>query len=101
MPLGYRSSRVLAVIAAQPGASNREVADAAEVSDQGQISKLLVRLQHLGLIHNPGEWRAPWEAPCVAAHGTGQAGRADDPREVQARHVGVGEGPSVSSRGKR
>jgi DNA-binding MarR family transcriptional regulator len=57
MPLGCRSCRVLTVIAAQPGASNREVADAAEVSDQGQISKLLARLENLGLIHNPGEWR--------------------------------------------
>jgi hypothetical protein len=57
MPLGYRSCKVLMVIAAQPGASNREVADAAEVSDQGQISKLLARLQNLGLIHNPGQWR--------------------------------------------
>jgi hypothetical protein len=57
MSLGYRSCKVLTVIAAQPGASNREVADAAEVSDQGQISRILARLQNLGLIHNPGEWR--------------------------------------------
>ncbi len=57
MPLGCRSRRALMVIAAQPGASNREVADAAEVSDQGQISKVLARLENLGLIHNPGEWR--------------------------------------------
>ena len=41
MPLGYRSCRVLTVIAAQPGASNREVADAAEVSDQGQSQSSL------------------------------------------------------------
>jgi hypothetical protein len=54
MPVGYRSARVLAVIAAQPGASNREVADGAEVSDEGQISRLLARLKNLGLIHNPG-----------------------------------------------
>jgi len=57
MSLGYRSCKVLMVIASQPGASNREVADAAEVSDQGQISKLLARLQLLGLIHDRGEWR--------------------------------------------
>jgi hypothetical protein len=47
MPLGHRS-------AAQPGASNREIADAAEVADQGQISKVLARLRNLGLIHDPG-----------------------------------------------
>jgi predicted transcriptional regulator len=57
MPLGYRSSRVLAVIAAEPGASSREVAHGAEVSDEGQISRLLARLKDLGLIHNPGQWR--------------------------------------------
>jgi hypothetical protein len=48
---------VLVAIAAQPGASNREVADAAEVSDEGQVSKLLARLENLGLIHDPGQWR--------------------------------------------
>jgi hypothetical protein len=57
MPLGHRSSKVLAAIAAQPGACNREIADAAEVADQGQISKVLARLRNLGLIHDPGQWR--------------------------------------------
>ena len=56
MPLGYRSSTVLAVIAAQPGQSNREVAEAAGMSDEGQISRLLARLQSLGLIQNRGQW---------------------------------------------
>jgi hypothetical protein len=32
--------------------SSREVADASGVSDQGQMSKLLWRLEHLGLIAN-------------------------------------------------
>lgn len=36
-------------------ASNREVADAAGVHDQGQISKLLARLERLGLLHNNGD----------------------------------------------
>jgi DNA-binding MarR family transcriptional regulator len=57
MEVTYRTSRVLAAIAAQPDASNREVADAAGISDQGQVSKLLARLENLRLIHNPGEWR--------------------------------------------
>ncbi len=52
MRLTYRTLRVLAAITAQPGASNREIADHADVTDQGQISKLLTRLQGLGLIHN-------------------------------------------------
>jgi hypothetical protein len=58
MSLGYRSCKVLMVIAAQPGASNREVADAAEVSDEGQISRILAHLRSLGLIHEGGQWCA-------------------------------------------
>jgi AcrR family transcriptional regulator/DNA-binding MarR family transcriptional regulator len=54
MRLTYRTVRVLMAIAAGPGASNREVADAAGISDQGQISKLLRRLEQLGLIENAG-----------------------------------------------
>jgi AcrR family transcriptional regulator/DNA-binding MarR family transcriptional regulator len=55
MRLTYRTLRVLAAIAEHPGASNRHVADAAGVHDQGQISKLLNRLEHLGLIHNTSQ----------------------------------------------
>jgi DNA-binding IclR family transcriptional regulator len=51
----YRTGRVLAAIAKHPGASNREVADAAGVLDEGQISRLLKRLEHLGLVENTGE----------------------------------------------
>jgi AcrR family transcriptional regulator/DNA-binding MarR family transcriptional regulator len=54
MRLTYRTLRVLAAIAAVPGASNRDVADHAGVKDQGQISKLLTRLERLDLIHNTG-----------------------------------------------
>jgi AcrR family transcriptional regulator len=54
MRLTYRTLRVLAAIVEQPGASNRQIAQAAGVSDQGQISKLLARLEHLGLVHNTG-----------------------------------------------
>jgi AcrR family transcriptional regulator len=51
----FRTARVLATIATRPGASNREVADTAGVSDQGQISKLLRRLADYGLIENHGQ----------------------------------------------
>jgi AcrR family transcriptional regulator/DNA-binding MarR family transcriptional regulator len=58
MRLTYRTVRVLSAIAALgghgPGPSNRQVADTAGVADQGQISKLLARLEHLGLIENAG-----------------------------------------------
>jgi DNA-binding MarR family transcriptional regulator len=48
----YRTARVLAAIAANPGASNRAVAAAAGIVDEGQTSKLLKRLAGLGLIEN-------------------------------------------------
>jgi AcrR family transcriptional regulator len=55
MRLTYRTVRVLLAIAATPGASNRQVGDAAGIADQGQTSKLLQRLLHLGLILNAGD----------------------------------------------
>lgn len=54
MRLTYRTARVLRAIGERPGASNREVADQAGVVDQGQISRLLSRLEGLGLIANRG-----------------------------------------------
>ncbi len=55
MRLTYRTVRVLAVIAEQPGASNRAIAEGSGVTDQGQISKLLTRLARLALVENLGE----------------------------------------------
>jgi AcrR family transcriptional regulator/DNA-binding MarR family transcriptional regulator len=55
MRITYRTVRVLMAIASHPAASNRQVAGDAGIADQGQISKLLTRLQHLGLIENHGE----------------------------------------------
>lgn len=52
-----RTALVLTAIADYPGASNREVADRAGVIDQGQISKLLSRLQERELIANTGDGR--------------------------------------------
>jgi AcrR family transcriptional regulator len=67
MRLTYRTLKVLTTIAdlsgrGTGGPSNREVADSAEVHDQGQISKLLARLEHLGLIRNTGQGHAKGEA---------------------------------------
>lgn len=52
MRITYRTMRVLSVIASQPGASNREIGESAGMADQGQVSKLLQRLERLGLIVN-------------------------------------------------
>jgi AcrR family transcriptional regulator len=54
MRITYRTVRVLMTIAAHPDASNRRIAAEAGIGDQGQVSKLLARLEHLGLIHNKG-----------------------------------------------
>jgi len=66
----YRTLRVLDVIGnltpaqpgRQPGPSSREIAEAAGIRDEGQMSRLLTRLEGLGLIevtargrHLPGE----------------------------------------------
>jgi AcrR family transcriptional regulator len=52
MRLTYRTVRVLLAVAAEPGDSNRGVAARAGIGDQGQISKLLARLEKLGLVLN-------------------------------------------------
>jgi AcrR family transcriptional regulator len=57
MRLTYRTMRVLLAVAAQPGDSNRGIAARAGIGDQGQISKLLARLEKLGLVVNKS--RAP------------------------------------------
>jgi AcrR family transcriptional regulator len=61
MRLTYRTAQVLECIAREPGVSNRTVADRAGVSDQGQISKLLARLERLGLTINSGNGHAKGE----------------------------------------
>jgi AcrR family transcriptional regulator len=52
--LTYRTVRVLRAIAELPAASNREVAERAGIVDQGQISKILSRLEYQGLVVNRG-----------------------------------------------
>ena len=61
MRLTYRTARVIAGIVAYPGASNRTIADYAGVSDPGQISKLLARLERVGLLVNTGGGHAKGE----------------------------------------
>ncbi|MFZ1925252.1 MAG: hypothetical protein WAU42_03815 [Solirubrobacteraceae bacterium] len=50
--LTYRTVRVLRAIGELPAASNREVAERAGIVDQGQISKILTRLEYQGLVAN-------------------------------------------------
>lgn len=50
-----RTVRVLRAIASEPGASNQAIAKGAGIKDPGQISKLLRRLEGLGLVINLDE----------------------------------------------
>jgi AcrR family transcriptional regulator len=72
MRLTYRTVRVLIAIANHPQASNRDVATAAGIADQGQISKLLTRLQSLGLIRNEGQGQPKGAPNAWALTGKGQ-----------------------------
>jgi AcrR family transcriptional regulator len=57
MRFTYRTACVLEAVAAQPGLSNRGVGNAAGIPDQGQVSKLLARLQGFGLMRNTAPLR--------------------------------------------
>jgi AcrR family transcriptional regulator len=59
--LTYRTARVLEGVAEHPGASNRMVGEYADVSDPGQISKHLRRLERAGLLANTGLGHAKGE----------------------------------------
>jgi DNA-binding MarR family transcriptional regulator len=52
-----RTVRVLSVMGADPGLNNRGVARRAGVKDEGQMSRLLSRLERLGLIENTRDAR--------------------------------------------
>jgi AcrR family transcriptional regulator len=61
MRLTYRTARVLEAIAEYPGSSNRQAGERAGISDPGQVSKLLARLERLGLLANRGTGRVKGE----------------------------------------
>ncbi len=61
MRLTYRTARVLEGVEELLGASNRQVAERAGIHDPGQVSKLLARLERLGLLANTGEGHAKGE----------------------------------------
>jgi AcrR family transcriptional regulator/DNA-binding PadR family transcriptional regulator len=50
--LTVRSQTVLLVVAECPGLNNQQVSERAGISDQGQISRLMIRLQEQGLLEN-------------------------------------------------
>jgi AcrR family transcriptional regulator len=50
----HRTTLVLRAIGQAPYSNNREIAQAAELADEGQTSKLLARLERRGVIENVG-----------------------------------------------
>jgi AcrR family transcriptional regulator len=72
MRMTYRTARVLSAIAAEPASSNLRVGELAGISDQGQISKLLARLNNLGLIQSkPQRLHGSTHAWYLTARGAG------------------------------
>jgi AcrR family transcriptional regulator len=69
----YRTARVLDTIASEPGASNRYIADSSGVVDEGQMSRLLRRLEGCELIENQGEGHAKGEPNAWALTERGHA----------------------------
>jgi AcrR family transcriptional regulator len=72
MRLTYRTARVLESVAERPGASNRAIAKHAGIADQGQVSKLLARLERLELLANAGEGHLKGEPNAWVLTGTGK-----------------------------
>jgi AcrR family transcriptional regulator/DNA-binding MarR family transcriptional regulator len=50
--LTVRTQMALAAVAGRPGLNNREVSEAIGLSDQGQVSRMMKRLQEQGLVEN-------------------------------------------------
>ena len=69
----YRTARVLDTIASEPGASNRHIADASGIADEGQMSRLLRRLEGCELIENQGEGHVKGEPNAWTLTERGQA----------------------------
>jgi AcrR family transcriptional regulator/DNA-binding MarR family transcriptional regulator len=104
MRLTYRTARVLEGIAEHPGASNREAGECAGISDPGQVSKLLARLERLGLLANrtgggrvmgePNAWTLTAKGVVVARNI-----RMYSPAGAGGEDAAAGVAPSVGGRG--
>jgi AcrR family transcriptional regulator len=84
----YRTARVLATIAADPGASNRFIADSSGIADEGQMSRLLRRLDSCGLIENHGEGHARGEPNAWKLTDRGQAIHTTIATQEPSRAIG-------------
>jgi hypothetical protein len=92
----HRTALVLRAIAQAPYSNNREVAQAAGLSDEGQASKLLSRLERRGVIENVGVGAARGEPNAWLLTPSGR--RAVGPLE-DSLDAGVLRRRGASSRG--
>jgi hypothetical protein len=91
-----RTTLVLRAIAQAPYSNNREVAQAAGLSDEGQTSKLLARLERKGMIENVGVGPARGEPNAWLLTASGRRmvdllrdGFSSQPRAARMRSGGV------------
>jgi hypothetical protein len=82
---------VLLAVATTPGCSNREIGLASGITDQGQISKLLGRLERLGLVRNglsvsgrgaPNAWTLTAKGVQVERAMSGESAQHHDDNEL-------------------
>jgi AcrR family transcriptional regulator len=81
--LTVRTQKVLAVVAEHPGLNNHRVSELAGISDQGQVSRLMIRLSEQGLLENiGGHGQGTPKAWHLTPHGEqiAQAGQAKEQR---------------------
>jgi hypothetical protein len=93
----HRTTLVLRAIARAPYSTNREIAQAAELADEGQASKLLARLERQGVIENVGLGPARGEPNAWVLTASGRrtvelinqsfATRAPRPRRARLKEV--------------
>jgi AcrR family transcriptional regulator len=83
-----RTFTVLSTIAERSGLNNRDVSERAGVSDQGQISRLLWRLEDQGLVENTGGHAQgtpkAWSLTVLGEQALKQAGSSHDARSESA-----------------
>ena len=97
MRLTYRTARVLEGIAGYPGLSNRQVGERAGILDAGQVSKLLARLERLGLLVNRGLGRVRGEPNAWALTAKGEVVARSIRMHVPVGGVGLGGSVDVVS----
>lgn len=105
MRLTYRTARVLAATAQLArdgsGASNKQIGERAGISDQGQISKLLRRLQAHGLVVNAAEATSGARGEANSWRLTTTGGRLAHGIAVEASHARTTHETAGKARGAR